>query len=360
MHFGATFKLLTRPYARATSDGGTTVMITSQEPARLRRAGSQLTRDLPSPSSGDSGLKPLRTESCRLPSFLAVGPPRTGTTWLHKALEKHANLPRHNKETRFFDTYYSKGLRWYCAHFDRSAFSLPLGEVCPTYFYSEQARTRIAELVPDMRIICTLRDPVERIFSLYRIKRAYGAPLRSLDEALLCDPELMESSRYVFHLSRWQALFGDKNVLITIYDDLVWDPQAYIDRIVDFIGIPRFQLKGRLTLRINSSENAVNPVSFRWTRFSSIAADWLKEHRLGALVTAVKKTVLLRLFVGAGPEIPSLDPATAGRLREMFRPEVERLEELLERDLSDWKSPQGVVPRDTHARFGTPDRRADT
>lgn len=304
-------------------------------------------------------MKPSSTDRVRLPSFLAVGPPRTGTTWLHSVLEGHANLPRYNKETRFFDTHYSKGLGWYSAHFDQSPTALPVGEACPTYFYSEQARNRIAELVPDMKIICTLRDPVERVFSLYRIKRAYGATLPNLDEALLRDPELMESSRYVFHLSQWQALFGKKNVLIAIYDDLARDPQAYLDKIVDFIGMPRFYLKGGQTLRINASENAADPMSFRWTRFSSVVADWLKEHGFGALVTAVKRSVLLGLFVGGGPKISSLDLATAERLRETFRPEVERLEAMLERDLSDWKSPRGVVPPDTHLRFRISDRRAD-
>jgi Sulfotransferase family len=249
-----------------------------------------------------------------------------------------ANLPRHNKETRFFDTHYAKGLKWYATQFDRSAPTLPVGEICPTYFYSEQARKRIAELIPKVKIICTFRDPVERVFSLYRIKRVYGATRWSLDEALSRDPELLESSRYAFHLSEWQALFGRENVLIAIYDDLVCNPQAYLSRIVDFIGIPPFPLKHWQVRRVNSSERLAEPLSRHWTHFASNVAEWFKAHRFGALVTAVKKSVVRGMFLGGGADIPSLDAPTAARLRELFRPEVEQLEAMLDRDLSRWKS----------------------
>src|SRR3954471_18360309 len=38
-----------------------------------------------------------------LPSFFVIGPPRTGTSWLHQVLKDHAVLPRSTKETHFFD-----------------------------------------------------------------------------------------------------------------------------------------------------------------------------------------------------------------------------------------------------------------
>jgi hypothetical protein len=274
----------------------------------------------------------------RLPSFLGVGPPRTGTTWLHEVLKGRANLPRRNKETRFFDAHYAKGLKWYATHFDRWAPALPVGEICPTYFYSEPARNRIAGLIPKVKIICTFRDPVERVFSLYRIKRVYGATRWTLDEALSRDPELLESSRYAFHLSRWQTLFGMENVLIAIYDDLIHDPQAYLGRIVDFIGIPPFPLTHWQLRRVNSSERLADPLSPHWAHFASTVAEWLKAHRLGAFVTVVKRSVLRGLFLGGGADIPSLDASAAARLRELFRPEVEQLEAMLHRDLSRWKS----------------------
>jgi hypothetical protein len=70
------------------------------------------------------------------------------------------------KEPCFFDRNFHKGLNWY---YNRFIYVEPriAGEVSPTYFYSEQARDRIKAMVPRCRIIRTLRDPVERVYSLY-------------------------------------------------------------------------------------------------------------------------------------------------------------------------------------------------
>ena len=66
----------------------------------------------------------------------------------------------------------------------------------------------------------TFRNPVDRVLSLYRLKRAYGMFSWSLDEALLRDPELAEWSKYATHLRAWQSEMGSDRVLPTVYDDL--------------------------------------------------------------------------------------------------------------------------------------------
>src|SRR5690349_11461994 len=104
-----------------------------------------------------------------LPQFFGIGPPRTATTWLHRVLTGHVNLPRIVKEPRFFDLRFSKGFDWYRGHFEPIDPAMPTGEISPTYFYSVDARHRIAKLLPNAKIICTLREPVARLYSLYRI-----------------------------------------------------------------------------------------------------------------------------------------------------------------------------------------------
>ena len=274
--------------------------------------------------------------SFRLPNFFAVGPPRTGTSWLHHALAARANLPRHNKETRFFDTHYSKGLDWYARHFEQRN-DLPIGEVCPTYFSSEPARDRIAQLAPASRIICSFRDPVERIFSLYKVKRAYGLTSPDFEAALSGDPELMESSRYAFHLSGWQRAFGAENVLATFYEDLVAEPQNYIDRIAQFTGIPKFRLDENQLRRVNSSGDIGGPRVPGVSRLGTAVADWLKAHHRGQAVATIKASRLARIILWRDTSIPPLDSATACKLRRELRAEVEALEEMLNRDLSAWK-----------------------
>src|SRR6266567_1488118 len=102
-------------------------------------------------SAGSRGNCKKTLNKFRLLDFLAVGPPRTRTTWLHHILTGHVGLPRGKKETHFFSSRYSFGLEWYARHFERCLPELPVGEVCPSYFGREEARERIKLHLPDCR-----------------------------------------------------------------------------------------------------------------------------------------------------------------------------------------------------------------
>lgn len=273
----------------------------------------------------------------KLPSFFIVGPPRTGTTWLHSVLSQCAWLSHPTKETRFFDKYFDRGLNWYGAHYKNANGGRVVGEVAPTYFASASARERIARLIPPAKIICTFRDPVDRVLSLYRLKRAYGWISWTFEDALWRDPELMESGRYAAHLREWIRIFGPSQVLATVHEDMQSDPQAYLDKIVDFVGATRVKLQPRHLQRVLASESLTEPRNYYWTRSALRLAEWSKARRLDGLVSAAKRVGGLGLFVGGGPKFPELARPDRETLRRLFRPEVEKLEVLLNRDLSAWK-----------------------
>ena len=272
-----------------------------------------------------------------LPSFFIVGPPRTGTSWLHEILRWHTVLPSPTKETRFFDSHFHRGIAWYRAHYQRKRTGLPVGEIAPTYFASSEARRRIAQIVPNARIVCVFRDPFERVLSLYRVKRAFGMIPWSFEQALQHDPEFLDTSRHSENLLEWQKALGADQVLVTLYDDLRDDPQSYVDHIVDFLGIRRFRLTTSQGNSVHASESLTHPRSYVRTRNASRMADWLKAQRLDTLVAAVRNSPLRRLFLGGGRPFTEPSPELAARLREFFLPEVEALEAVLNRDLSAWK-----------------------
>jgi len=247
-------------------------------------------------------------------------------------------LPRTTKETRFFDTHFHRGLDWYRAHYPRRTDGRRIGEVAPTYFASAEARERIAQLIPRARVICIFRDPVDRLLSLYRLKRAYGLIPWNLEMAVGNDPELMSTSRYSVHLRAWQDALGPHQVLATIYDDLLHDPQDFLDRLVDFIGVPRFALTPLHNRWVHGSENLTHPRSYARTRNATRVADWLKAQRFDKLVAVIRDSPLRQFFLSGGR--PFADPPSefAARLYELFRPEVEELETILKRDLGAWKS----------------------
>ena len=285
----------------------------------------------PGRSPVDSG-KPL-------PSFFVVGPPRTGTSWLHDVLSQHTVLPYPTKETRFFDKHFDRGFDWYRAHYSVSTGNRLVGEVAPTYFVSNLARERIAERVPAARVICIFRNPVDRLVSLYRVKRAYGMIPWNFEEAIVRDSELLESSKYSTNLKAWLQTLGKDRVLATVYDDLRDEPQAYLDRVADFIDLPRFDLSASQMAPVFASETMTLPRNYYRTRSALMMAEWLKQRQLDTVVAAVKKSPLLKFVLGGGPPFAELSCDLSLKLHDHFRPEVEELETLLQRELSAWKSP---------------------
>jgi len=279
----------------------------------------------------------VQVSSPALPSFFVIGPPRTGTTWLHGLLSECALLPHPTKETRFFDQHFERGLKWYVAHYGEAETDRKIGEVAPTYFASSKACERIAQLIPRAKVVCTFRNPVDRVWSLYRLKRAYGMIRWNFDEALVRDPELMESSRYAFHLQEWMKTFGSDQILVTVHDDIAADPQSYLDKLVDFIGVPRMTLPAAHKPGLLSSANMTEPRNYFWTRGATLLAEWAKTRRLDSLVSAAKKWGTMNLFLGGGSAFAELSSGQRTRLRKLFRPEIELLEGMLNRDLSHWK-----------------------
>lgn len=294
---------------------------------------------IPRPPVGSSESRAISQRVQPLPSFFVIGPPRTGTSWLHEVLGRRLLLPAPTKETRFFDRHFHRGVDWYFSHFPNANGSHVVGEIAPTYFASSEARERIAQTVPQAKVVCIFRNPAERVLSLYRIKRAYAMVPWTFEEALFSDPELMKSSRYATNLKAWREALGAEQVLPTFYDDLRNRPQDFMDTLADFIGFARFVLPKSEIRYVNDSERMTHPRSYYRTRSATMIADWCKAKRLDRVVAAVKHSSLRKLLLGGGPPFADLPMEMWTKLYELFRPEVEALEAMLNRDLSSWKFP---------------------
>lgn len=272
-----------------------------------------------------------------LPSFLIVGPPRTGSSWVHEVLSNVTNLPSPTKETRFFDCHYQRGLDWYRHHFNNAVQGRILGEVAPTYFSSREARERIAEMLPNARIVFTFREPLQRVLSLYRLKFAYGMVPWSMEEALDRDPELRESGKYATHLREWLELFPKEQLLVTLYDDLRNSPQEYLNRLCSFIGIPEIHLSETELRHVHSSGPMTEPRSYVITRTALAVADWCKARKLDRVVAAVRNSRSMKLLIGGGAPLTGMTEKARAKAIELFAPEVDALETMIGRDLSSWK-----------------------
>jgi hypothetical protein len=290
----------------------------------------------------------------RLPDFIGVGPGRTGTTWLHEVLVGRVNLPAGIKETDFFTTNYSKGIDWYAHHFRYADATRPVGEVNP-YFGFPEAAARIAKHIPRCKIICTFRNPAERIYSAYKLWRHYTLTPDPLDKFLEKVPQIVEVTRYAKHLPDYRARFGADRVLVLLNDDLRTDPQGYLDRVCDFIGIVRYAVPADAA---GEMINSINDLP-RFPRFARKARHfmyWLEEKQAYATSNFLERAGVWKFSFGGGPKFPALDPSIATRLHDLMRPEIDALESMIDRDLSMWKQPRA----ETHSaplRAAASDRR---
>jgi hypothetical protein len=271
----------------------------------------------------------------RLPDFLGVGPPRAATSWLDAVLRGHVGLPRDIKEVDFFVANWSKGVEWYRSYFADCDPALPAGEICPSYFGSSLACARVAEVIPQCRIICTFRDPVEWLYSFYKLARR-NVWTRGDFESYI--PEGW--NRHAANLKLWQDTFGKDNVLVCIYDDLERDPQAYLDPVCDFIGIARIDISQSAIARKRVNTFQHTPRNLYLARKARKWRDWLKRREAWRTINLLSSAGVWRFCFERGEEFPPLDPAVEARVRRRFVREVEALEELIGRDLSAWKQPQ--------------------
>lgn len=173
------------------------------------------------------------TGPLRLPDFLVIGAVKAGTTWLWHVLRNHPGLylPANRKELRFFNERWREGVDWYASWFV-SAGDRVAGEVSPEYLHFEPAAERVHAVVPDVKLIAVLRDPVERAFSHVRMHCKRGTVAASkIDDAVL-QPLFLEPGFYGKHIARYLDIFPRKQLLVLRFEDLMADNAAGIGKIL--------------------------------------------------------------------------------------------------------------------------------
>ena len=216
-----------------------------------------------------------------LPDFLIIGTKRGGTTSLWRYLTRHPLVPRlfpawNTKTSHYFEENYGRGEAWYRSHFptvrQREALSrkhggpVKVGEAAPLYMFHPLAASRVAALMPSVRIIVLLRDPVERAYSHWKERRGEGVEPLSFREALAAEPERTAGERdrliadpayvstaydwytyrrrgcYLDHLEPWLSLFPAAQLLFLPSETFYRSPASSFADICSFIGLPPHEL----------------------------------------------------------------------------------------------------------------------
>lgn len=205
----------------------------------------------------------------RLPDFIIGGAPRSGTTWLTATLELHPDIwfaKPLRPEPKFFlvDEVYALGLDSYAERWFAGAPPVrAVGEKSTNYLESAKAAARIAEDLPDVKLVFVLREPAARAESNYRWSVMNGMESEDFATALILEEEreahvprhlrfarphaYFSRGRYAQMLRPYLDRFPRDQILVRRFEDLVGDPGPTIAAVHRFLGVgERADLAGRL------------------------------------------------------------------------------------------------------------------
>ena len=280
------------------------------------------------------------------PNFIYIGPDKAGSSWLHEALIRHDQvfMPE-AKDLYFFDRYYDRGLAWYLGQFaDAGPQHRVVGEVCQDYLFHPEAPQRISESLENVRMMVTLRDPADRAFSSYLYMLKQGEAPGTFLQALAARPELLEHGRYATHLRRFIDIFGRDRLHVSVFDDLVNDPQRFIDALLLWLNIGPMTLSQEL-LQARLPAGAARSVVL--ARAARRVADVVRERDGANLVGRVKRSALVQktLYRPLASDKPRMSAQERGAVQNALAPEVAEVDRSFGFGLADrW----GWVSVDKH------------
>ena len=206
------------------------------------------------------------------PDFIIIGAPRCGTSVFYRLLCRHPKIkyvPK--KEIHFFDWNHERGLEWYLSQFGHVPEERIVGEATPRYLAHPEVPERMVRVLPDVKLIVLLRNPVDRAYSHYHLLRRRGleeefeAVLETergwLEENSLEDPSaptnLLTTGIYVEHLKRWHRHYPREQLLVLKSEDFYARPRRALSTTREFLGLPEH----RFNLRIRRARHEYAPMN---------------------------------------------------------------------------------------------------
>jgi SAM-dependent methyltransferase len=208
----------------------------------------------------------LRKHALPLPTFFGIGAQKAGTTTLHHLLATHPRIfvPA-EKEVHYFTLHANRNLEWYTSHFAAARPDQICGDITPYYLFHPEAARRIHELLPRVKLVALLRDPVERALSGYFHARRLGLESLPIEEAFAREAERLAGaaadlaplngrhfshqeqsyvarSRYDEQLARYTELFSRDQLLVLRSEDLFAEPAVVWRRLLEFLELEHHPL----------------------------------------------------------------------------------------------------------------------
>ncbi len=318
----------------------------------------------------------------RLPDFVVIGAAKAGTTSLYALLDRHPDIFMPQvKEPEFFarDDRYAAGITAYAEAFAEARDDQIVGEASTIYSLSPlfpDAASRMAEHLPQARLVYVMRQPVDRAYSFYvQIIKNYqnvtgdAAVHRSFEEfidpgrhAIAAPRETVFSSTnahlpdvtelclagsdYVHQIETWLAHFPRDRMLFLKFEDFAADGPGTLRKMTDFLGVAPlpdnvFEAEGvTRNVAADHFRDWGDRVALERMRAKAGGLWQLRQLLPKGLRKALKGRLAAGRKAGRGDADhvpPRMLPETRARLSERFGAQVPRLRELTGLDFDDWR-----------------------
>ncbi len=286
--------------------------------------------------------------------FIGIGAAKSGTTWLADNLRQHPQIfiPA-LKELVYFNQHlsrmpgvenpnYRQALSWYHDFFSDTKEGLVNGEISVEYLINENAATAIYQYNPDVKILVVLRYPPKQLHSLYLYLVQRGViNYATFEKAIDKRPDLFLQYHYYRHLLPYFQTFPKAQIKVLLFDDLKKDNKVFLKETLDFLGVTEYY-----PASLDERSNETKEPRMKWlNHLIQNTRQGITKYRLEWVIPLLRYTGILplgmlirdRLNVKKMGSKPQLLPETEQQLKAHYRADIEKLEELIERDLSAWK-----------------------
>lgn len=268
----------------------------------------------------------------RVPSFIVIGAAKAATTWIRHQLSERPDTFVPTAEPHYFSSAFERGPGWYARLFEDAPPGVAIGEKSADYLAHPAAAQRIAAMLPKVRLVAQLRNPVERAYSDYCMLLRRGTvrddPEYYLDRTASDQPRFLEDGLYHRHLSRFLDHFPREQIEVLLYEDVRERPAEVVEIVCNHIGIAPRVVPEAVAARLNDSESPLLPLSLRRLLQPIKAA--VQPFRGQPWFEAARSTLARPMHY------PPLTDDLRRRLGDYYARDIEKLGPLIGRDLTPW------------------------
>lgn len=298
-----------------------------------------------------------------LPNFLILGAAKAGTTSLYQYCRQHPSIfVPELKEPRFFALEGKEiepqdpvnqntitQLDDYQKLFAEVTTETAIGEASPAYFPDPGAPARVAKYLESPKLIVILRNPIDRAYShfLFAVQKGFEPPDATFLDAIhkptvvvgdwVRERPYVDSGMYHLHLTRWLEEFDEEQINVCFFEDLVANPGQFARDIYAFLGVDA-TFQPTTDVKFAKSGVPQNRRLHQMLAHPSKLKKTIKQSLPKGVVVQLRKTLgpLRTRLANRNLVKPEMPPEARVVLSDMYRDDIEQLEELLRRDLSSW------------------------